>query len=156
MTLAESIMRAYAYPLFLFRECTMTKKLINPPSVFNSLQYGFSQAIETTGTRQLFLSGQVGVNAQQETVAGGMYEQTVQSLINIEHVLREAGGDLSNVTMLRIYIKNGFNSHEEQLDIANALKEKFGDFPPASSWVIVSGLSLPEWLIEIEAHAVLD
>lgn len=48
----------------------MEKKSINPTTVFNSLQYGFSQAIETTGTRQLFLSGQVGVNANQETVAG--------------------------------------------------------------------------------------
>ncbi|MCB6146679.1 hypothetical protein LHK12_21720 [Providencia rettgeri] len=48
----------------------MTKKSINPASVFNSLQYGFSQAVETTGTRQLFLSGQVGVNAAEETVAG--------------------------------------------------------------------------------------
>lgn len=134
----------------------MEKKSINPATVFNSLQYGFSQAIETTGTRQLFLSGQVGVNANQETVSGGIYEQTVQSLVNIEHVLREAGGDLSNVVVLRIYIKDGANSHEEQLDIAKVLKEKFGDAPPASSWIIVTGLSLPEWLIEIEAHAVLN
>ncbi|APC13124.1 RidA family protein [Providencia rettgeri] len=134
----------------------MTKKLINPKTVFNSLQYGFSQAIETSGTRQLFLSGQVGVNAEQETVTGGMYEQTVQSLINIEHVLREAGGDLSHVVMLRIYIKAGYDSDEEQLAITNALKEKFGEMPPASSWIIVTGLSLPEWLIEIEAQAVLN
>ncbi|MEK1912648.1 MAG: RidA family protein, partial [Pseudomonas chlororaphis] len=27
--------------------------------------------------------------------------------------------------------------------------------PPASSWIIVSGLSLPEWLIEVEAEAML-
>lgn len=134
----------------------MHKKSINPSSVFDSLQYGFSQAIETTGTRQLFLSGQVGVNANQETVAGGMYEQTVQSLVNIEHVINEAGGNLSHVTMLRIYIKQGFDTHEEQLDIAKALKEKFNAMPPASSWIIVTGLSLPEWLIEIEAHAVLS
>lgn len=87
---------------------------------------------------------------------GGIYEQTVQSLVNIEHVLREAGGDLSHVAVLRIYIKDGANSYEEQRDIAKALKEKFGDTPPASSWIIVTGLSLPEWLIEIEAHAVLD
>ncbi|HBO24653.1 RidA family protein [Providencia sp.] len=134
----------------------MHKKSINPSSVFDSLQYGFSQAIETTGTRQLFLSGQVGVNANQETVAGGMYEQTVQSLVNIEHVIKEAGGDLSHVSMLRIYIKQGFDTHDEQLDIAKALKEKFNATPPASSWIIVTGLSLPEWLIEIEAHAVLS
>lgn len=34
-------------------------KLINPETVFNSLQYGFSQAVLTQGGRQLFLSGQV-------------------------------------------------------------------------------------------------
>ncbi len=49
----------------------------------------------------------------------------MQSLINIEHVLHEAGGDLSHVAMLRIYIKEGFNSHKEQADIARALKENF-------------------------------
>ena len=134
----------------------MERKSINPADVFNSLQYGFSQAIAATGNRQLFLSGQVAVNVNQETVAGGMYEQTVQSLVNVEHVLREAGGSLANVTMLRIYIKDGFNSHEEQVEIARALKEKFDVVPPASSWIIVTGLSLPEWLIEIEAHAVLN
>ncbi|MBP6122126.1 MULTISPECIES: RidA family protein [Providencia] len=134
----------------------MQKKSINPSSVFDSLQYGFSQAIETTGTRQLFLSGQVGVNADQQTVSGGMYEQTVQSLLNIEHVLRDAGGDLSHVVMLRIYIKQGYDSPEDQIDIAKALKEKFDLAPPASSWIIVTGLSLPEWLIEIEAHAILN
>ncbi|EKT65581.1 RidA family protein [Providencia burhodogranariea] len=134
----------------------MSKKSINPSSVFNSLQYGFSQAIETKGTRQLFLSGQVGVDANQQTVAGGMYEQTVQSIRNIEHVLKDVNGTLDDVVMLRIYIKQGFDSHEEQMDIAKALQEKFTSAPPASSWIIVTGLSLPEWLIEIEAHAILD
>lgn len=134
----------------------MLKKSINPSSVFNSLQYGFSQAIETKGTRQLFLSGQVGVDANQQTVAGGMYEQTVQSIENIEHVLRDVNGTLDDVAMLRIYIKQGFDSHEEQIAIAKVLQEKFTSAPPASSWIIVTGLSLPEWLIEIEAHAILD
>lgn len=113
----------------------MTIKRINPPSLFNSLQYGFSQATETTGTRQLFLSGQVGVDHNEVTVAGGMREQTAQSVDNISR----AGAD----------------SHDEQMAIADVLKEKFADNAPASSWIIVSGLSLPEWLIEIEAHAVL-
>ncbi|AFH92964.1 MULTISPECIES: RidA family protein [Providencia] len=134
----------------------MSKKSINPSSVFNSLQYGFSQAIETTGTRQLFLSGQVGVDANQQTVAGGIYEQTIQAIKNIEYVLKEAHGTLNDVVMLRIYIKQGCDSDEEQNAISQALKEKFTSAPPASSWVIVTGLSLPEWLIEIEAHAVLN
>ncbi|WP_321158050.1 RidA family protein [Providencia stuartii] len=134
----------------------MSKKLINPDAVFNSLQYGFSQAIETQGSRQIFLSGQVGVDANQSTVAGGMYEQTIQSIENIKHVLKAANGTLDDVVMLRIYIKQGADSEEEQQAISQALKEKFTSTPPASSWIIVTGLSLPEWLIEIEAHAVLN
>ena len=43
--------------------------------------------------------------------------------------------------------------HNEKL-IAQALRERFPHNPPPSSWIIVSGLSLPEWLIEIEAEAV--
>ncbi|HAE77181.1 RidA family protein [Morganella morganii] len=133
----------------------MTIKRINPPSLFNSLQYGFSQAVETTCTRQLFLSGQVGVDHNEVTVAGGMREQAAQSVDNIALALAAAGGSLSDVVMLRIYIRAGADSHDEQTAIADVLKEKFADDAPASSWVIVSGLSLPEWLIEIEAHAVL-
>lgn len=133
----------------------MHKKLINPPDLFNSLQYGFSQAVETTGTRQLFLSGQVGVDHREITVSGGMREQTTQSVDNIARALAAAGGDLSHVVMLRIYIRAGADSHDEQMAIADVLKEKFAASAPASSWIIVSGLSLPEWLIEIEAQAVL-
>jgi hypothetical protein len=39
----------------------MQKTAINPPPVFNSLQYGFSQALEVRGGSRLLLSGQVGV-----------------------------------------------------------------------------------------------
>ncbi|MFT0213471.1 Rid family hydrolase [Pseudomonas sp. F1_0610] len=130
-------------------------KLINPTSVFNSIQYGFSQAVESRGTRQLFLSGQVGVDANQVTVAGGMYEQALKSVENIEAVLADAGATLAAVTMLRIYIKQGADSEAEQQAISQVLKEKFAEHAPASSWIIVVGLSLPEWLIEIEAQAVI-
>ncbi|UII69577.1 hypothetical protein LVW35_18060 [Pseudomonas sp. HN11] len=61
----------------------MQPKVINPTTVFNSLQYGFSQALEVPRGR------------------------------------------------------------------------RFPHDPPPSSWIIVSGLSLPEWLIEIEAEAVI-
>lgn len=133
----------------------MTHKRINPSTVFNSLQYGFSQAVETQGTRQLFLSGQVGVDVHEITVAGGIKAQTRTAIENIEKVLHAAGADLKHVSMLRIYIKQGFDSPAEQDEISAILLEKFSEHTPASSWIIVTGLSLPEWLIEIEAQAVV-
>ncbi|MFP3520843.1 hypothetical protein SB766_32145, partial [Pseudomonas sp. SIMBA_077] len=51
-----------------------------PASVFNSLQYGFSQAVEVRGGRRLLLSGQGGVDEQERTVGPGLREQTEQAL----------------------------------------------------------------------------
>lgn len=133
----------------------MNKKLINPPTVFNSMQYGFSQAVEAIGSRHLFLSGQVGVDKDEAMVAGGIQEQAYAAIDNMERILLAAGACLDNVVMLRLYIKSGADSPEDQRKIAEVLSNKFGNTPPASSWVIVSGLSLPEWLIEIEAQALL-
>lgn len=131
----------------------MQKTAINPPSVFNSLQYGFSQAMEVRGGRRLLLSGQVGVDADERTVGPGLFEQSCTAIDNIEKLLAERGGDLSHVIMLRIYIAE--SARNEQDSIVKVLRERFPDNPPPSSWIIVSGLSLPEWLIEIEAEAVL-
>ena len=88
----------------------MTKSAINPSTVFNSLQYGFSQGLVVTGQRRVMLSGQVGVNAQEQTVSGGMREQTEAALDNIELVLAEAGGTIDQVIMLRIFIREDASS----------------------------------------------
>ena len=131
----------------------MQRKTINPPTVFNSLQYGFSQAMEVREGRRILLSGQVGVDADERTVGPGIAEQTATALDNIEKVLAAAEGDLSHVIMLRLYIVE--SARDQQEPIAAALRERFPDNPPPSSWIIVSGLSLPEWLIENEAEALI-
>ncbi len=134
----------------------MTKTAINPSTVFNSLQYGFSQGLIVTGQRRLMLSGQVGVDASERTVEGGMREQTEAALDNIELVLANAGGTIDQVIMLRIFIREDASSQQEQEEIAAALLKRFPTNPPPSSWILISGLTKPEWLIEIEAEAMLD
>ena len=131
----------------------MQRKTLNPTTVFNSLQYGFSQAMEVRDGRRILLSGQVGVDADERTVGPGIAEQTATALDNIEKVLAAAEGDLSHVIMLRLYIVE--SARDQQEPIAAALRERFPENPPPSSWIIVSGLSLPEWLIEIEAEALI-
>ncbi|MCU7645218.1 RidA family protein [Pseudomonas piscis] len=132
----------------------MQKSTFNPGSVFDSLQYGFSQAVEVRGGRRLLLSGQVGVDEHERTVGPGLREQTEQAFDNIQRVLAEAGGTLADVVMLRIYIAEA--ARDQQEHISAVLLERFASQPPASSWIIVSGLSLPQWLIEVEAEAVLE
>nr|WP_253219447.1 hypothetical protein [Pseudomonas chlororaphis] len=47
------------------------------------------------------------------------------------------------------------SARDQQEQISQVLLQRFPQQPPASSWIVVSGLSLPEWLIEIEAEAML-
>nr|WP_249204775.1 RidA family protein [Achromobacter sp. Marseille-Q0513] len=82
----------------------MSRTVINPDTVFNSVQYGFSQAVVVTGSRRMLLSGQVGIDVHERTVGPGLQEQTEAALDNIERVLAAAGGRIDQVIMLRIYI----------------------------------------------------
>ena len=126
----------------------MKKKVINPKSVFNSLKYGFSQVVEFEGGRRV-----VGVDSEEKTVDKNLTSQTKVAIDNIEQILTEIGGNLTHVVMLRIYILD--SEKENQTVISKSLLERFPKNPPATSWIFVSGLSMPEWLIEIEAEAVL-
>jgi enamine deaminase RidA (YjgF/YER057c/UK114 family) len=65
-----------------------------------------------------------------------------------------AGGNLRDVVALRIYIVRGV---EQELGaVGSALKEVFTVDPPASTWIGVSSLATPDFLVEIEATAVLE
>ncbi|MEN4918820.1 RidA family protein [Achromobacter spanius] len=132
----------------------MTRTVVNPDTVFNSVQYGFSQAVIVTGQRRMLLSGQVGIDVHERTVGPGLQVQTEAALDNVERVLAAAGATLAQVIMLRIYICDTVKGEQEV--IAQALRDRFKVDPPPSSWIVVSGLSLPEWLVEIEAEAMLD
>lgn len=131
----------------------MSRLVLNPNTVFNTLQYGFSQAVLVQGGRRILLSGQVGVDARQNTVGKDLGIQTTVALDNVEAILAEAGGDLSHVVMMRIYIVE--SERDNQSKIGKALLERFPENPPATSWIFVSGLSEPDWMIEIEAEALL-
>ncbi|WP_058998877.1 RidA family protein [Leptolyngbya sp. NIES-2104] len=131
----------------------MQRTVINPKTVFNSLQYGFSQAVVVPSGRRVVLSGQVGVDAEENTVGADISTQITVALDNIEAILAEIGTNLSHVVILRIYIVD--SAKNDQQEITEALLKRFPVNPPATSWVIVSGLSEPEWLVELEAEAVL-
>lgn len=55
--------------------------------------------------------------------------------------------------ILRIYIVDA--AKHDQRSITEALLKRFPVNPPATSWVVASGLAEPQWLIDLEAEAVL-
>jgi len=109
----------------------------------------YSQAIRAGGF--LFASGQIPIAPDTGAIPlGGIVAQTRQVLLNLEAVLRAAGGSLASVVKTTVFLK----------DLADfpAMNEVYATFfrgePPARSTVQVARLP-KDALIEIEAIAWL-
>lgn len=130
------------------------KQHLNPPDLFPSLPYGFSQIVTSPPGRLIFLSGQVAWDAQENLVGGDdLSAQTLQAFRNVERALRAAGAAMSDVVSLRLYIV------DYTPDRGRAVKEGLlaafeGMPPPACTWIGVTTLANEGFLIEIEATAV--
>ena len=133
----------------------MTMERGNPRELFNSVQYGFSQAVAASGTRIVSIAGQVAWNEKEEMVGGGdLYLETVKALENLQIALRSVRAELSHVIALRIYIVD--YKREEAEGISRALKAFFPEGEaPTATWIGVNCLANPDFRIEIEATAVV-
>jgi enamine deaminase RidA (YjgF/YER057c/UK114 family) len=134
----------------------MSKQSINPDGLFNSRQYGFSQAISTPVGRTIYCSGQVAWDENEQIVGpNDLQAQTLQSLKNLDLVVHAAGGALTDVVSLRIYIRQ--DVIEQGRYVKEGLLKYFpGDSPPAATWIGVISLADDDFLIEIEAIAVIE
>jgi 2-iminobutanoate/2-iminopropanoate deaminase len=134
----------------------MPKEYVNPDSLFPSLPHGFSQVVIASGRKMVFISGQTAWDARKNIVGGdSVLEQARQAFRNLEKAMEAAGGTLKDVVALRIYVVD--YQAESGTAVGIALREFFSpQKSPASTWIGVSALAAPEFLIEIEATAVLD
>jgi 2-iminobutanoate/2-iminopropanoate deaminase len=132
------------------------KEAINPPSVFPSLEHGFSQAVVASGRRTLYVSGQTAWDSQKQLIGGADLEgQARQAFTNVQAVVEAAGGTLADVVSLRIYVVD--YRAEMAAPVGRVLRHFFsGEIKPASTWVGVAALADPGFLIEVEATAIFD
>ena len=132
----------------------MTKRrAINPPDVFDSRQYGFSQAVVAEGTTTIHVSGQVGWDRDEALVGADLASQLDGAIANLAAVLAAAGAGLSDVATLRIYIAAA--AADDLSPVAAALRRAFPNDSPAATWLVVHDLADPGLLVEIEATAVV-
>ena len=120
------------------------------------LNPAFSQAVVCSGARTVYISGQVSIDEQGAPVgAGDLAAQTTQVMRNLGLALTAAGAGYADIVKITTYV---VNYRPEHRPIIGAARSSFfqGMPPPASTLVGVSALAMPEWLIEIEAIAVID
>ena len=134
----------------------MKRKPINPATMYKATPYGFSHAVEQNGGRTLHMSGQVAWNAASELIGkGDLAAQTRQALANLKQVLAEVGGTPANIVRLRTYVVG--HTPDKLGPVTEEILAFYGDtVPAANTWIGVQALAMPDFLIEIEATAVLD
>jgi len=131
-------------------------KHINPPTLFPSLPFGFSQVVTSRGGKLVHVSGQTAWDTELKVVgAGDLAAQTRKALENVRLALAAGGATPADVVRMRLYVVNYKPEMVEML--GGTLKDFFpADAPPASTWVGVESLAVPEFLIEIEVTAVVE
>jgi enamine deaminase RidA (YjgF/YER057c/UK114 family) len=130
------------------------KRHLQPDGLFQSRPFGFTHVVTSPPGRLVFVSGQVAADAELHTVGGDdLAAQTEQALANLQAALGAAGAKPADVTLVRAYIVD-FDPRDGRV-LAPAFARFFGDPPPASTWVGVTGLAGPDYRIEIEAIAVV-
>lgn len=132
----------------------MEKEIINPESLVKPA--GYSHGICTSAGRLLFLAGQPGVDANGSVVSpGDIVAQFSQAVANLGEVVKAAGGSLTDLVKLTLFItdKNAYKANLKP--IGAAYRSLFGRYYPAMTMVEVKGLFDDEALVEIEGIAVI-
>ena len=113
----------------------------------------FSQAIGVEARGRLaFISGMTSKGADGSVVGVGDIEaQTRQMCENVKAAVEAAGGTMADICRVDVYVKS-----MADFDVIHRVRrEYFPDPPPASTMVQVSGFTHPDYLIEMNAIAVL-
>ena len=130
----------------------MSREILEPPGW--ARPRGYSNGIAAQG-RQIFVSGQIGWDAQQKIVSDDFTLQTRQALSNIIDVLACAGAGPQHIVRLTWYVTNRDEYNASAAAIGTIYRELIGRHYPAMSVVVVAALLEPRAKVEIEATAVV-
>jgi enamine deaminase RidA (YjgF/YER057c/UK114 family) len=110
------------------------------------------QAVVARGT-MVFVRGQVGqdLETSKSVAIGDPAGQTERAMANIKMLLEEAGARLEHICKITIYIIDPRYREPVYRTVGNWLK----GVHPVSTGIIVSALARPEWLVEVDATAVI-
>jgi len=113
-------------------------------------QFGFSRAIRE-GNR-IVVAGTGPIEVDGTTTAGGATEQADRCCALIVKAIEDLGGNAKDVVRTRMFLTD----IDQQSAVGQVHAKYFGEARPAATMVGVATLCRPEWLVEIEAEAVVE
>lgn len=128
----------------------MSRQVFLPKGAPRPVSY-YSHAIRVGPV--LYSAGQTGRDASGRLIGpGNVREQAERAFYNLSLVLHEAGMNFEDVVRLNIFARNLADLPE----ILAIKRQYFAEHAPAMTVAIVEGLAYPDYLLEVEAIAVLD
>ncbi len=117
-----------------------------------NLDNDLCQAVVATGT-MIFLRGQVSqdLDSRESLYIGDPVLQTRQTMNNIKMLIEEAGGTMQDICRIVVYLTDISYREAVYQEMGKHLKGVF----PCSTGVVISALARPDWLVEVEATAVI-
>lgn len=99
------------------------------------------------------VAGQTAADENGQVVGkGDPAAQTHQVFKNLQTAVESVGGKLSDFVQITTYVVG----REAAAGVREARQGKFGDTPPANTFIIVSGLANPDYLVEIQGVAYVE
>jgi enamine deaminase RidA (YjgF/YER057c/UK114 family) len=110
------------------------------------------QAVVAKGT-MVFLRGQVSqdLDSRESLHPGDARAQTEKTMRNIKLLMEESGGNLDHICRIVVYLTDIRYREAVYREMGRWLKGVF----PCSTGLVITALARPEWLVEIEATAVI-
>jgi len=126
----------------------MTNRFHNPDSVRPpGNNYTHSVEVEA-GSRTLYVAGQTGVDPDGN-IPDGIEAQAEVAFSNLVKILESSGFGLEDV----VFMKSSLTRREDRDGYQKVRSRVWGDHKPASTFLLVSGLANPKFLVEVEAIA---
>jgi 2-iminobutanoate/2-iminopropanoate deaminase len=100
------------------------------------------------GSRLLYVAGQTGL-ADDDTIPADIESQSEIAFLNISKILEASGFGLEDV----VFMKSFLTRREDREGYQKVRSAMWGDTKPASTFLLVSGLARPEFLVEVEVIA---
>ena len=128
----------------------MKREIIQPRGVHPTAGVGYSHVARVGDT--VYLAGQIALDVEGNLVGKGDIEaQAEQVYMNLQTILEELGGGLNDIVKLTTYLTD-----RDQLAGFRRVRNRFfvDQFPP-NTLLFIDGLAHPDYLIEIEAIAVI-
>jgi enamine deaminase RidA (YjgF/YER057c/UK114 family) len=133
-----------------------SKEFINPKALIAPGPAVYSHIVKVNGGTIVYISGQVPSDASGGIVGEGDFEAQVEQVFaNLKIAVEAAGGVMADIVKLNYFLSPEVDQAE--VPKMRPIRDRYINVtePPASTFVVVSRLMRPGWLIEIEAVAAI-